>query len=78
METEATGPLLLPLARIVSVELNPAAVPAAAAHHIRFHDRGLLSATEVKIGEQSVVLTTALGELTVPLTMVREITFPTK
>ena len=78
VETEATGPLLLPLARIVSVELNPAAVPPPAAHHVRFHDRGLLSATEVKIGEQSVVLTTALGELTVPLTMVREITFPKK
>ena len=78
VDTDAAGTLMLPLARIVTMDLNPPSEPPPAAHHVRFHDRGLLSASEVKIGEQSVVLTTALGELTVPLSMVKEITFPKK
>ena len=78
VDSEATGALTLPLARIVALELNPPAEPEPAAHHIRLHDRGLLSASEVKIGGQSVILTTAFGELTVPLTAVKEITFPKK
>lgn len=78
VDTEAAGTLLLPLARIVSMDLNPPVEPPPATHHVRFHDRGLLSASDVKIVERSVVLTTAHGELTVPLTMVKEITFPKK
>ena len=76
VDTEAAGTLTLPLARIVSMDLNPPSAPQPATHHIRFHDRGLLSASAVKIGEQSVIITTAHGELTVPLAMVKEITFP--
>ena len=60
------------------MDLNPPSGPQPATHHIRFHDRGLLSASAVKIGEQSVIITTAHGELTVPLPMVKEITFPKK
>ena len=78
VDSEATGPLTLPLARIVSMDLNPPTAPEPATHHIRLYDRGLLSASEVKIGEQSVTLTTTLGELTLPLTQVKEITFPKK
>ena len=78
VDSEATGPLTLPLARIVSMDLNPPAEPEPATHHVRLYDRGLLSASEVKIGEQDVILTTALGELTVPLKAIKEITFPRK
>ena len=78
VDSEVTGTLTLPLARIVSMDLNPPAARDPAAHHVRLYDRGLLSANEVQIGEQSVSLTTALGELTVPLTAIKEITFPQK
>ena len=60
------------------MDLNPPAEPEPAAHHIRLYDRGQLSASAVKIGAQSVILTTALGELTLPLTAIKEITFPKK
>ncbi len=76
VDSEATGPLTLPLARIVSLDLNPPTEPPPATHHVRLYDRGLLSASAIKIGEQNVILTTALGELTLPLSLIREITFP--
>ena len=78
VDSEATGALTLPLARIVCMDLNPPTAPEPATHHVRLYDRGLLSASEVKIGEQSVTLTTTLGELTLPLPLVKEITFPKK
>ena len=78
VDSDATGPLTLPLARIVAMDLNPPAVPLAATHRVRLQDRGQLSASAVRIGEQDVTLTTALGELTLPLSLVREITFPKK
>ncbi len=78
VDAEAIGTLALPLDRIVSMELNPLAEPETAVHRIRLYDRGLLSATKVKLGVQSVILTTALGELTLPLTAIKEISFPKK
>ena len=78
VDSEATGPLTLPLARIVSMDLHPPAEPPPATHRVRLYDRGLLSASAIKIGEQNVILTTAFGELTLPLKAIKEITFPRK
>ncbi len=78
VDSPATGPLTLPLARIVAMDFNPPAPPEPATHRIRLYDRGQLSASAVRIGGQDVTLTTALGELTLPLSLIREITFPKK
>jgi hypothetical protein len=75
------GPLPLPLSRIQVIDFNqppdPAAATAttAAPYRIRFYDRGILSAGAVRIGETTLTASTAHGDLSIPLPMVKELVF---
>ena len=77
IDTAEVGRLALPLARIRALEVNPPAERVAAAYRVRLYDRGQISASALRLAEESVVLTTALGELNVPLAQVKEIVFAT-
>ena len=75
IDTAEVGRLALPLARIRALEVNPPAERVAAAYRVRLYDRGQISASALRLAEESVVLTTALGEINVPLAQVKEIVF---
>lgn len=75
LESDAIGSLPLPLSRIRTMQIHPAIMPRKAAFHVRLDDRGLISADELKISGGKLAMKTHLGELSVPLGMVKEITF---
>lgn len=77
IDTEAAGPLTVPLSRLRTLDLNPATAPAAPNYRIRLYDHGLISATDLRLQEKSISLTTQLGDISIPLDQIKEIVFVT-
>lgn len=75
IDSPAVGRLSLPVSRVRALEVHAPAAPAIAAYRVRLYDRGLISASALRITGESVVLQTELGELHVPLIQVKEIVF---
>jgi hypothetical protein len=73
IDTEAVGPLSLPLPRIRSIAFGGSDTLSASKYRLRLYDRGQLSGSELIFTEQGAVLTTTHGPVTIPVSMVKEI-----
>ncbi len=73
IDTEAVGPLTLPLPRIRSIDFGGSATLSSPKYRLRLYDRGQISGSELSFTDQTAVLTTVHGPVTIPISMVKEI-----